>query len=89
MFTRREFVGPLGAAAFAATLPRSIRATTVSAPQPEFALRARIDLNGAWSRYVDGDYFGHVEVPSSQHPLGCYELKLKRNFLLPQLLPGP
>jgi len=86
MFTRREFVGPLGAAALTATLPRTLRATNLTTPDSEIALRSRIDLNGSWSRYVDGVFFGNIEVPSSQHPLGCYELK--RNFLLPQLSPS-
>jgi len=45
--------------------------------------RSRIELNGAWERHVNGKLFDLIPVPSSQRPLGFYQLK--REFLLPTI----
>jgi beta-glucuronidase len=66
-----DLARPNSLAASSATLPRS---------------RARSDLNGIWERYVNGELFDAIPVPSSQRPLGYY--RLKRNCLLPKLAAG-
>ena len=45
-----------------------------------------MDLNGAWERRLDGELYDVIPVPSSQRPLGAYNLG--RKFLLPKLAPG-
>jgi hypothetical protein len=42
-------------------------------------------LNGQWERRVDGKLYDLVQVPSSLHPSGYYQLR--REFLLPELSP--
>ena len=54
-----------------------------SVPPNGAALRARVDLNGEWDRYLNGEWFDRFHVPSSRRPLGYYQLR--RNFLLPKL----
>jgi hypothetical protein len=80
MFTRREFITPLGVAAVAAVMPHHMTANTVPAPSG-IITRSRVDLNGTWQRYVNGEYYESIEVPSSQHPFGYSQLK--RTFLMP------
>ena len=48
--------------------------------------RARSDLHGIWERYVNGELYDAIPVPSSQRPLGNY--RLKRSCLLPKLAAG-
>jgi Glycosyl hydrolases family 2, TIM barrel domain/Glycosyl hydrolases family 2/Glycosyl hydrolases family 2, sugar binding domain len=85
MFTRREFIKPLGVAAVAAGLPYHITANPMPLPSG-ITTRSRVSLNGTWQRYVNGEYYENIEVPSSQHPFGYSQLK--RTFLMPQLGPG-
>ena len=85
MFTRREFITPLGVAAVAAVVPRHIIAKTVPTTSG-ITTRSRVNLNGTWQRYVNGEYYESIEVPSSQHPFGYSQLK--RTFLMPQLGSG-
>jgi hypothetical protein len=82
MFTRREFIKPLGIAAVAASLPHGVKA---SSPPPASGIigRSRVSLNGTWQRYVNGEYYESIEVPSSSHPFGYSQWK--QTFLLPQL----
>ncbi len=47
------------------------------------ASRSRVDLNGQWERWVGDKLYDVVEVPSSLHPSGYYQLR--REFLLPEL----
>src|ERR1700730_17229566 len=49
--------------------------------------RPRSELHGPWERYVNGQLYDVIAVPSSQRPLGFY--RLKRNALLPRLVHGP
>jgi hypothetical protein len=82
MFTRREFIKPLGVAAAVAALPHDLTAKPAPAPSG-IKLRSRVSLNGTWQRYVNGMYYESIEVPSSQHPFGYSQLK--RTLLMPQL----
>jgi len=50
------------------------------------ASRVRIDLHGLWERRVNGQVFDAVAVPSSQRPMGFYELR--RTIALPRPAPG-
>ena len=45
--------------------------------------RVRVELNGEWTRYVNGAPYDRIRVPSSRRPLGYY--RLRRIFLLPRL----
>ena len=45
--------------------------------------RSRLDLSGPWERYVHGKLIDVIPVPSSQRPLGVYQLR--RDFLLPAI----
>ena len=47
------------------------------------AHRERVDLSGVWERHVNRKFFDVIPVPSSQRPLGHYQLK--GEFLLPAL----
>lgn len=85
MFTRREFIKPIGLTAVAAVLPQGASAKTLNASSG-ITTRSRVNLNGTWRRYVNGEYYESVEVPSSQHPFGYSQLK--RTFLMPQLAAG-
>lgn len=58
---------------------------SAAAPQSGSRARSRVDLAGAWQRYVNGKLLDVIPVPSSQCPLGFY--RLKRDFLLPALSP--
>jgi hypothetical protein len=87
MMNRRKFVSALGAS----TLLPAAQALAISSPTenppapPENSTegRARVSLNGEWQRYIDGEVYDTVPVPSSQRPMGVYNLK--RSFLLPRL----
>jgi len=46
-------------------------------------MRSRVDLNGAWQRYVHNKLIDTIQVPVSLRPVGYYSLK--RSFLLPRL----
>jgi hypothetical protein len=83
MFNRRKFVRTLGAST---VLPALSHALGGVAPAESHAgTRARVDLNGQWERRVDGKLYDLVQVPSSLHPSGYYQLR--REFLLPELSP--
>jgi hypothetical protein len=73
---RRHFVPLLGTTALATSTTRgqtSARRTS----------RARVELNGAWERYVDGKLIDVVEAPSSLRLSGYYQLR--RQFVVPRL----
>ena len=68
--------------------PLSLLSPLLFAPAPLPALsghRSRTDLHGVWDRYVNGERFDAVPVPSSQPPLGCY--RMKRECMLPDAGP--
>src|SRR5258708_37594985 len=48
--------------------------------------RRRFDLGGQWARFVNGEPWDVVTVPSSLRPSGTYVLK--RSILLPALGPN-
>ncbi len=80
---RRKFVTVLGAST---VLPAfsSLRGKPASGhPENPIRSRSRIGLNGPWERYIDGVLYDVIPVPSSQRPIGSYELR--REFLLPKL----
>jgi beta-glucuronidase len=68
----------------ASNLPRTsfLAASSLALPRT----RARTDLHGMWERYVNGELFDTIPVPSSQRPLGYY--RLKRKCLLPKIAGG-
>ncbi|MCZ2077671.1 MAG: hypothetical protein LC130_22030 [Bryobacterales bacterium] len=73
---RRQFVPLLGASAFVgspAAAQSGLQRTT----------RSRVELNGAWERYVDSKLIDVVQVPSSLRLSGYYQLR--RQFILPRL----
>ena len=76
---RRNFLGAAGA--YATLIRPPAEAQTAATARK----RARIDLNGAWDQSMDGHFVRDVQVPSSSHPLGRYELS--REFVLPRLAP--
>ena len=76
---RRKFLGAAGA--YATLIRPQAEAQAVATKQK----RARIDLNGAWDQSIDGHFVRTVQVPSSTHPLGRYDLS--REFVLPRLAP--
>jgi hypothetical protein len=76
---RRNFLGTAGA--FAAVTKGAVPAQ----PSPVSA-RARIDLNGTWHQSISGNLIRSVQVPSSNRPIGNYDLA--REMVLPQLGPG-
>lgn len=79
---RRQFVSSLGAAT---VVPAGIAGQPdAGAAQP--GTRARISLEGAWERSVNGALIDVVQVPSSLRPSGYY--RLKRGFVLPKLSPN-
>jgi Glycosyl hydrolases family 2, TIM barrel domain/Glycosyl hydrolases family 2/Glycosyl hydrolases family 2, sugar binding domain len=83
MINRRSFLTTLGASAFLPNL------SSVGHSQTRFddnSCRSRMSLNGEWERYVHGEFYEHITVPSSHPPIGLYTLK--RNFLLPRLATG-
>jgi hypothetical protein len=83
MMNRRRFVSTLGASTL---LPAAHALALPVSPETPAAGRAQISLNGEWQRYIGGKLYDTVPVPSSQHPLGLYNLK--RRFLLPRLSPS-
>ncbi len=80
MMNRRKFVSALGASTL---LPAAQALAIPSPPENSPTGRARVSLNGEWQRYIDGELYDTVTVPSSQRPTGLYNLK--RSFLLPRL----
>lgn len=83
MMNRRRFVSALGASTF---LPATQALTLATSPEAPATGRSRVSLGGEWQRYIDSELYDTVPVPSSQHPLGLYNLK--RSFLLPRLSPS-
>jgi hypothetical protein len=81
MFTRREFLKPVGVAAVSSVLlnARAEALPGSSGIEP----RSRVSLNDTWQRFISGVQCENIEVPSSLRPSGYYELK--RKFLLPVL----
>src|SRR5215472_3483064 len=87
MMNRRKFVSALGAstllpAAQALAIPSPLENPSAP-PENSTGGRARVSLNGQWQRYIDGELYDTVPVPSSQRPMGLYNLK--RSFVLPML----
>lgn len=80
---RRSFLATLGATGFVAGLPA---AGDTSNRSDETAMRSRVDLNGKWERYLHGQLYDRISVPSSHRPSGIYSLQ--RSFLLPRLTAG-
>lgn len=80
---RRKFITAVGAST---VLPVASRAAGkpvgVGQVQRESG-RLHIDLAGVWERFIAGNLYDRIPVPSSERPLGFYELK--RNFVLPAL----
>jgi hypothetical protein len=73
---------PGAAGAYAALTSESVQAQeTTRTPQ-----RARLDLNGAWDQSIAGSFLRVVHVPSSNRPIGKYDLT--RNVASPKLAPG-
>ena len=77
--SRRNFVRSLGAPAL---LPAALHAQSALAR----STRGRVELNGAWERYIDGKLIDVVEVPSSLRLSGYYQLR--RQTTLPRLGPN-
>ncbi|MFN8009208.1 MAG: glycoside hydrolase family 2 TIM barrel-domain containing protein [Terriglobia bacterium] len=79
---RRRFITSCGAATLLSTVSG---ANTRTEPQGEVSKngRSRIDLNGNWERHINGEPFDIIAVPSSQSPVGIYQLK--KTFILPRL----
>jgi beta-glucuronidase len=86
MFTRRQFVKPLGLSAVIPAVSGMLGGNAAAAGPSAKTDRSRVSLNGTWEKHINGVYAESIEVPSSQHPSGTYQLK--RTFLLPQLAPG-
>jgi len=82
---RRSFVRTLGASAVWPALSHAAASPAADAAESRNTTRARVDLNGAWERRIDGELYDIIQVPSSLRPSGFYELK--REFLLPELSP--
>ena len=74
---RRNFLGAAGA--YATLIRRPAEAQDAATAHK----RARIDLNGAWDQSVDGHFVRTIQAPSSNRPLGRYDLS--REFVLPRL----
>ena len=70
---RRNFAG----------LPTTLWGLSRPAPASAAGARSRVDLAGMWQRTVHGKILDVIEVPSSQPPLGSYQLA--RDFSLPVL----
>jgi hypothetical protein len=78
---RRDFLGAAGA--YAAIAGGTAKAQEAVATTPP---RVRIDLNGAWDQSIGGNFVRVVQVPSSNHLMGTYDLS--RELALPKLAPG-
>jgi hypothetical protein len=79
---RRNFVSMLGTSTFlsvAKGLAGPAKSPTVVGG------RTRLSLQGNWERYIEGELYDRIQVPSSQHLVGSYHLKC--SFLLPRLAP--
>lgn len=82
MISRRKLCKSLGFSSMLAALPRFSSSET-SAPARFSQDRSRIDLAGLWDRYITGTLYDRIEVPSSLHLFGSYELR--RQVFLPSL----
>jgi hypothetical protein len=80
---RRKFVATLGGYALLPAVSRPLERSESKPAEAAVGARARVDLNGQWGRWIDGELYDLVQVPSSLRPSGCY--RLKRQFLLPEL----
>ncbi|MGA3328916.1 MAG: glycoside hydrolase family 2 TIM barrel-domain containing protein, partial [Terriglobia bacterium] len=85
MFNRRRFVRTLGASTVLPALSHALGGVASAPSESHAGTRPRVDLNGQWERRVDGKLYDLVQVPSSLHPSGYYQLR--REFLLPELSP--
>lgn len=83
MINRRRFVATLGASAVAPVASTLWNESGGATPPRASGARSLVSLNGNWERYVGGVLYDVVSVPSSQRPMGFYDLR--RGFLLPRL----
>jgi glycosyl hydrolase family 2 len=83
MINRRSFLTTLGASALLPGLSNSGYSETRIEANTS---RSRVNLNGEWERYVHGEFYERISVPSSHPPIGLYTLK--KEFLLPRLAAG-
>lgn len=83
MINRRSFLTALGASTI---LPGISGLSESRSRIEEKTSRSRMSLNGEWDRYLRGQFYEQVTVPSSHPPIGLYTLK--RSFLLPRLAAG-
>ena len=82
MISRRRFIGSLGSTTVLPSVASALGALPFQPEQPHDS-RSRVTLNGTWQRHLYGSPYDVVQVPSSQRPLGYYQLK--RDFLVPAL----
>lgn len=83
MINRRKFLITSGTAAVAPVVSAAWARASSTASESEAGGRRRIDLAGAWDRYLAGALYDRIPIPSSQRPLGFYTLQ--REFVLPRL----
>jgi Glycosyl hydrolases family 2, TIM barrel domain/Glycosyl hydrolases family 2/Glycosyl hydrolase 2 galactose-binding domain-like len=74
---RRRFLGVAGA--YAALTGARVQGQNTDVPKK----RQHVDLNGAWKQSIAGNFVRIVQVPSSNRPIGHYDLE--REFALPRL----
>jgi hypothetical protein len=82
MISRRGFVKTMGMGTVASSMAGVRGHSSMLSDQPHSS-RSQVTLNGTWQRYLYGTPYDVVEVPSSQRPLGYYQLK--RDFVVPAL----
>ena len=82
MISRRRFVKSMGMGTIAPGLAGAL-STPLLLPEKPYGSRSRVTLNGTWQRYLYETPYDVVQVPSSQRPLGYYQLK--KDFVIPAL----
>jgi len=85
MISRRRFVKSMGVGTMVPGFAGAL-GTPSLLPEPAKGSRSQVTLNGTWQRYLYGSPYDVVQVPSSQRPLGYYQLK--RDFVVPALTPN-
>jgi hypothetical protein len=84
MIDRRQFLHTFGASAVVLGQAPLVGQPL---PLPKYSdSRTRISLNGEWEYRLSGNLYDTIIVPCSRRPSGYYSLK--RNVILPKLLPG-
>jgi beta-glucuronidase len=82
MISRRGFVKSMGMGTVVPGLASAL-GTAPLQPEPPQSSRPQVTLNGTWQRHLLGSPYDVVQIPSSQRPLGYYQLK--RDFVVPSL----